>query len=54
MRRPKGKKLQFIIAGPSLEDAPNFINWKNITAAGAVVEWHGADGQIVILKPRSN
>lgn len=48
-RRPRGKKLQFIIGGPVLAGAHMYVNWDNVEKSGLVVEWHGCDGQIVAL-----
>jgi hypothetical protein len=51
-RKARGKKLQFLFAGPTLEEARSYVNWEYISANGLVVEWHGMDGKIVILEKK--
>lgn len=43
VRRPKGKKLTFIMGGPSFVEAPKFINWQGVAQMGNVVVWVGED-----------
>lgn len=51
-RRPRGKKLQFIIGGPSFVEAAKFINWQGVAQMGNVVVWIGEDNvQRVVAVP---
>lgn len=49
-RRPRGKKLQFIIGGPSFVEAAKFINWQGVQ--DNVVVWVGDDNvQRIVAVP---
>jgi hypothetical protein len=42
-RKPKGRKLQFMVGGPTLAQALTYI----IPTRAMVFVWHGADGSHV-------
>lgn len=48
-RKLRGRKLTFMIGGPTLTEAPDYIKW--VKVAGYVFEFHGADGPCSILPP---
>lgn len=47
MRKAKGRKLQFVMGGPTLEEAQRYINWKN--AAGMVFEFVTTDARCSVV-----
>lgn len=42
-RRPRGKKLTFLMAGPPFVEAAKFVNWQGVAKMGSVVVWVGDD-----------
>ena len=43
LRRPRGKKLTFLMGGPSFDEAQKFVNWQDVAQQGNVVIWVGDD-----------
>lgn len=44
IRRPRGKKLTFMLGGPSFVEAPKMVNWVYVRELGNVIIWIGEDG----------
>lgn len=41
LRKRRGRKRNFMIGGPTLDQAQSYVRWETVKAEGLVVEFHG-------------